>query len=69
VFQFQPAPRVSLVSGRGVSGAVQIDANVYREIANHRSLRHPNIVQFRGLALTDTHLAILMEYVAGALPG
>jgi len=44
---------------------VQIDANVYREIANHRCLRHPNIVQFRGLALTETHLAILMEYAAG----
>lgn len=44
---------------------MQIDANVYREIANHRCLRHPNIVQFRGLALTETHLAILMEYAAG----
>jgi hypothetical protein len=25
---------------------VQIDENVYREIVNHRSLRHPNIIQF-----------------------
>jgi len=27
--------------------AVQIDENVYREIINHRSLRHPNIIRFK----------------------
>lgn len=43
----------------------KIDENVAREIVNHRSLRHPNIVQFRRLALTETHLAIVMEYAAG----
>jgi hypothetical protein len=26
---------------------VQIDENVYREIINHRSLRHPNIIRFK----------------------
>lgn len=26
---------------------VQIDENVKREIINHRSLRHPNIVRFK----------------------
>lgn len=26
---------------------VQIDENVQREIINHRSLRHPNIVRFK----------------------
>jgi serine/threonine protein kinase len=26
---------------------VQIDQNVQREIINHRSLRHPNIVRFK----------------------
>jgi serine/threonine-protein kinase SRK2 len=30
---------------------------VFREIVNHRSLRHPNI--------TPTHLAIVMEYATG----
>ena len=25
----------------------QIDENVYREIINHRSLRHPNIIRFK----------------------
>ena len=27
--------------------ALQIDENVMREIINHRSLRHPNIVRFK----------------------
>lgn len=26
---------------------VQIDENVQREIINHRSLRHPNIIRFK----------------------
>ncbi|KAK9169684.1 hypothetical protein Syun_001824 [Stephania yunnanensis] len=42
-----------------------IDANVQREIINHRSLRHPNIVKFKGVILTPTHLAIVMEYASG----
>ncbi|KAK9930443.1 hypothetical protein M0R45_027480 [Rubus argutus] len=32
---------------------------------NHRSLKHPNIVQFKEVLLTPTHLAIVMEYAAG----
>eukprot|EP00850_Spirogloea_muscicola_P002063 SM000008S22152 [mRNA] locus=s8:54961:57100:- [translate_table: standard] len=43
----------------------QIDENVQREIVNHRSLRHPNIVRFKEVMLTPTHLAIVMEYAAG----
>jgi len=27
--------------------SLQIDENVQREIINHRSLRHPNIVRFK----------------------
>ncbi|KAK8472591.1 hypothetical protein PHAVU_002G249300 [Phaseolus vulgaris] len=42
-----------------------INEKVEREIINHRSLRHPNIVQFIEVALTPTHLAIVMEYAAG----
>ncbi|BAT73508.1 hypothetical protein LR48_Vigan813s000500 [Vigna angularis] len=42
-----------------------IDEMVAREIINHRSLRHPNIVQFKEVALTPTHLALVMEYAAG----
>ncbi|XP_062029876.1 serine/threonine-protein kinase SAPK2-like [Rosa rugosa] len=43
----------------------KIDEHVQREIMNHRSLKHPNIVQFKEVLLTPTHLAIVMEYAAG----
>ncbi|XP_077213335.1 serine/threonine-protein kinase SAPK2-like [Tasmannia lanceolata] len=43
----------------------KIDENVKREIINHRSLRHPNIIRFKEVLLTPTHLAIVMEYAAG----
>ncbi|KAJ7946602.1 Protein kinase [Quillaja saponaria] len=43
----------------------QIDENVAREIINHRSLCHPNIIRFKEVVLTPTHLAIVMEYAAG----
>ncbi|KAI9087031.1 hypothetical protein K1719_030992 [Acacia pycnantha] len=43
----------------------KIDENVQREIINHRSLRHPNIIKFKEVVLTPTHLAIVMEYAAG----
>ncbi|XP_030466263.1 serine/threonine-protein kinase SAPK3-like isoform X1 [Syzygium oleosum] len=43
----------------------KIDEKVLREIINHRSLRHPNIVRFKEVLLTPTHLAIVMEYAAG----
>ncbi|XP_011003029.1 PREDICTED: serine/threonine-protein kinase SAPK2-like isoform X1 [Populus euphratica] len=43
----------------------RIDEHVQREIMNHRSLKHPNIVRFKEVLLTPTHLAIVMEYAAG----
>ncbi|KAG0477201.1 hypothetical protein HPP92_013605 [Vanilla planifolia] len=43
----------------------KIDENVQREIINHRSLRHPNIIRFKEVILTPTHLAIVMEYASG----
>lgn len=43
----------------------KIDEHVQREIMNHRSLRHPNIVRFKEVFLTPTHLAIVMEYASG----
>ncbi|XP_055829082.1 serine/threonine-protein kinase SAPK1-like isoform X2 [Solanum dulcamara] len=43
----------------------KIDEHVQREIMNHRSLRHPNIIRFKEIFLTPTHLAIVMEYAAG----
>ncbi|XXG66634.1 hypothetical protein AAC387_Pa06g0165 [Persea americana] len=43
----------------------KIDEKVQREIINHKSLRHPNIIRFKEVLLTPTHLAIVMEYAAG----
>ncbi|KAL8475140.1 hypothetical protein ACS0TY_031534 [Phlomoides rotata] len=43
----------------------KIDEHVQREIMNHRSLKHPNIIRFKEVFLTPTHLAIMMEYAAG----
>ncbi|KAG6529274.1 hypothetical protein ZIOFF_011471 [Zingiber officinale] len=43
----------------------KINENVAREIINHRSLCHPNIIRFKEVLLTPTHLAIVMEYAAG----
>ncbi|KAI8548284.1 hypothetical protein RHMOL_Rhmol07G0262200 [Rhododendron molle] len=43
----------------------KIDEHVQREIMNHRPLKHPNIVRFKEVLLTPTHLAIVMEYAAG----
>ncbi|KAL6220116.1 hypothetical protein ACLB2K_007873 [Fragaria x ananassa] len=43
----------------------KIDEHVQREIMNHRSLKHPNIIRFKEVLLTPTDLAIVMEYAAG----
>lgn len=36
-----------------------------RELINHRSLLHPNIIRFKEVFVTSTHLGIVMEYAAG----
>lgn len=54
-----------LVAVKYIERGEKIDENVQREIINHRPLRHPNIVRFKEVILTPTHLAIVMEYVAG----
>uniref|UniRef100_A0A0D9WGX2 non-specific serine/threonine protein kinase n=1 Tax=Leersia perrieri TaxID=77586 RepID=A0A0D9WGX2_9ORYZ len=46
-------------------GDHRINKSAYREIINHRSLRHPNVIQFIEAILTPTHLAIVMEFAAG----
>ncbi|MFS7941276.1 putative protein kinase CAMK-OST1L family [Helianthus anomalus] len=43
----------------------KIDEHAEREILNHRSLIHPNIIRFKEVLLTPTHLTIVMEYAAG----
>ncbi|GAB4848119.1 Serine/threonine-protein kinase srk2a [Ancistrocladus abbreviatus] len=54
-----------LVAMKCIERGSKIDENVAREIINHRSLRHPNIIRFKEVVLTPTHLAIVMEYAAG----
>ncbi|XP_077244868.1 serine/threonine-protein kinase SAPK3-like [Tasmannia lanceolata] len=54
-----------LVAVKYIERGKKIDENVQREIINHRSLRHPNIVLFKEVLLTPTHLAIVLEYAAG----
>ncbi|KAI5067394.1 hypothetical protein GOP47_0017922 [Adiantum capillus-veneris] len=54
-----------LVAVKYIERGGKIDENVTREIVNHRSLLHPNIVRFKEVFLTPTHLAIVMEYAAG----
>ncbi|KAH9751376.1 serine/threonine-protein kinase SRK2A [Citrus sinensis] len=54
-----------LVAMKYIERGHKIDANVAREIINHKQLRHPNIIRFKEVVLTPTHLAIVMEYAAG----
>nr|QSH71606.1 serine/threonine-protein kinase SAPK7-like [Hedychium coronarium] len=54
-----------LVAMKYIERGRRIDENVAREIINHRSLRHPNIIRFKEVVLTPTHLAIVMEYAKG----
>lgn len=54
-----------LVAMKYIERGPKIDENVAREIINHRSLCHPNIIRFKEVVLTPTHIAIVMEYAAG----
>ncbi|KAI7743430.1 hypothetical protein M8C21_011281 [Ambrosia artemisiifolia] len=54
-----------LLAVKYIERGSKIDENVLREIINHRLLRHPNIIRFKEVLLTPTHLAIVMEYAAG----
>nr|XP_010930862.1 serine/threonine-protein kinase SAPK7 [Elaeis guineensis] len=54
-----------LVAMKYIPRGQKIDENVAREIINHRSLRHPNIIRFKEVVLTPSHLAIVMEFAAG----
>uniref|UniRef100_A0A7C9CXX2 non-specific serine/threonine protein kinase n=1 Tax=Opuntia streptacantha TaxID=393608 RepID=A0A7C9CXX2_OPUST len=54
-----------LIAMKFIERGHKIDENVAREIINHRSLCHPNIIRFKEVVLTPTHLGIVMEYAAG----
>ncbi|KAL8093766.1 serine/threonine-protein kinase SRK2B-like isoform X2 [Apium graveolens] len=53
-----------LVAVKFIERGSNVTKNVAREIINHRSMRHPNIVKFKEVLLTPTHLLIVMEYAA-----
>ncbi|XAR49379.1 Non-specific serine/threonine protein kinase [Bertholletia excelsa] len=54
-----------LVAMKYIERGNKIDENVARGIINHRSLRHPNIIRFKEVFLTPSHLVIVTEYAAG----
>ncbi|XP_064942519.1 serine/threonine-protein kinase SAPK7 isoform X1 [Musa acuminata AAA Group] len=54
-----------LVAMKYIPRGQKINENVAREIINQRSLCHPNIIRFKEVVVTPTHLAIVMEYAAG----
>lgn len=54
-----------LIAVKYIERGEKIDKNVERELINHRSLLHPNIIKFKEVFLTPTHLGIAMEYAAG----
>ncbi|KAJ0980303.1 hypothetical protein J5N97_008558 [Dioscorea zingiberensis] len=54
-----------LVAVKYIERGEKIDEKVQREIINHRSLKHPNIIRFKEVILTPTHLAIVMEFASG----
>ena len=43
----------------------QITDLVRREIVNHQRLRHPFVVRFKEVLVTETHLGVVMDYVGG----
>ncbi|KAM3254371.1 hypothetical protein ACQJBY_048090 [Aegilops geniculata] len=56
---------MELVAVKYIKRGSEMDANVQREIINHRALKHPNIIRFKEVILTPTHVAIVMEYASG----
>ncbi|KAI3441419.1 uncharacterized protein J3R85_002326 [Psidium guajava] len=54
-----------LIAMKYIGRGHKIDENMAKEIINHRSLRHPNIIRVKEVVLMPTHLAIVMEYTTG----
>lgn len=47
-----------------ISLYIQIDENVAREIINHRSLRHPNIIRFKEVIIVlNAHKYLLFSFL------
>ncbi|ONK56951.1 uncharacterized protein A4U43_C10F15020 [Asparagus officinalis] len=58
-------PTGELVAVKFIPHGDRVDQLVPREIVNHRSLRHPNVILFRCTFLTPTHLTITMDFTLG----
>lgn len=43
----------------------KVDRNVEREVLMHSTLRHPNVIGFKRVFLTDQHLGIILEFATG----
>jgi serine/threonine-protein kinase SRK2 len=54
-----------LVAIKYIERGEKVDENVQREITCHRTLEHPNVIDFREVFLTPNYLALVMEYAAG----
>lgn len=65
--------RLTIYSFRTVQVAIKfwprdpdvITVDVQRELHNHSSFKHPNVIQFREVFLTQTHLGLAMEPAHG----
>jgi hypothetical protein len=42
---------------------LQIDVNVEREVLNHKTLVHPNIVQFREVRSQALHTSLILHVI------
>ena len=63
-FRILSAAGAAVESKSNVRG-VMCRRNVERELINHKTLLHPNIIRFKEVFVTSTHLGIVMEYAAG----
>ncbi|KAB2017143.1 hypothetical protein ERO13_D08G133300v2 [Gossypium hirsutum] len=48
-----------LVAMKYIERGHKIDENVAREIINHRSLRHPNIIRFKEASIVSCFISLL----------
>ena len=48
-----------LVAMKYIERGHKIDENVAREIINHKSLRHPNIIRFKEVVLTPDRKSVV----------
>ncbi|XP_038888149.1 serine/threonine-protein kinase SAPK7-like [Benincasa hispida] len=56
-----------LVAMKFIERGPQMYSNVAREIKNHVFFPHPDIVCFKEVTITRTHLVLMMEYANGEL--